>query len=166
MISAAVLDRTDTFSSDYAPGAGPFPLLEDVFDVYQANNDDVKSYRLREGVYIDSRLAMGSRLVTYEAVEASAGKTGVVTTAIPAIGLIERETLLPRDAANSDPENGYTIQSKRWQGRITTTDGSELNSIGTGRAVRVLIRALKIFGNPDNVADYDSWLSPPFQLTR
>lgn len=168
MISAPILDRSDIFASDYADVTSTltFPLLKDNSGAVQASDNTVKSYSLRAGVTVAGRLAMGSREVLYDVVEAAAGQTGLVTTSLPTIGRIEQEPVVPRDNAVDDPDNGYTVRELKWRGLVASSGGDGSTTVGFNRPVRILVRALKIFGDSANAADYDSWLSPPFQLTR
>ncbi|TFK50631.1 subtilisin-like protease [Heliocybe sulcata] len=77
---------------------------------------------------------------------------------VPIVGTLAEYDYVPRnsDASTSD-DNGYNTYA---------FTGSFAN--GTKIAVgeyKVLMRALKVAGNPANEADYETWLSPAFGVT-
>ncbi|GAA5924678.1 hypothetical protein JCM10213_000413 [Rhodosporidiobolus nylandii] len=68
----------------------------------------------------------------------------------------------PRDYLLNFP--GFSDYEIEFNGTYTDTTGKSAKVVA-GKSYRMLIRALKITGNPLLSGDYDSWLSPPFSFT-
>ncbi|ORY84131.1 peptidase S8/S53 domain-containing protein [Leucosporidium creatinivorum] len=82
---------------------------------------------------------------------------------VPTIGSIYSTGLAARDyLLNFD--GGFTDYELPFDGTYTTSTGGSAQA-STGVSYRVLLRALKITGNPTNEDQYESWLSPPFSFT-
>ncbi|KAG8877642.1 hypothetical protein FRB97_003234 [Tulasnella sp. 331] len=76
---------------------------------------------------------------------------------VPIIGALQQQTYVSRNTLDV-PENGglstFTFSNKTLPSGATVPDGS----------YRILMRALKITGNPTNEVDYQSWLSPVINI--
>ncbi|CAE6445476.1 unnamed protein product [Rhizoctonia solani] len=79
-------------------------------------------------------------------------------SAVPTLGTLSQERYIPRNsAATTAEESGYYVVP--------------INQYANGTAIpngtyRILLRVLKITGNPDQEEDYETWTSPTIVVSR
>ncbi|KAJ8079357.1 hypothetical protein PM082_021861 [Marasmius tenuissimus] len=99
------------------------------------------------------RLAFGTSKLEIDLVPASLDLVNLPNP-VPSIGKLFNDTYLTRDIKSSDPDDDlYALDLNN----EATFMNETLLPSGT---YKVLIRALRVTGDPDRPEDYDQWLSP------
>ncbi|GAA6041120.1 hypothetical protein JCM8097_004125 [Rhodosporidiobolus ruineniae] len=84
---------------------------------------------------------------------------------VPTLGRVYAPDYVPaRDYVLNYPGSGFTDYEIPFDGTYTDKNGASATAV-TGTSYRMLLRALRITGNPELSSDYDSWLSPPFSFS-
>ncbi|EJU04161.1 subtilisin-like protease [Dacryopinax primogenitus] len=155
--AAHIIDNTDTY---WGPGY-TFPLLTD------ANENNINYTDLKTEYFtmtpddqptLNFRFLFGTVIAYVDLVSASLnlqrrGKSSF--RGLPLLGNILELDDYPRSSSATDaPDNGY--YPFQWNG--TCANGS----YAANGEYKMLLRALKVTGDPSNDADWEAWLSPIF----
>ncbi|KAK4704110.1 hypothetical protein P7C70_g2106, partial [Phenoliferia sp. Uapishka_3] len=182
LIDVPVMDTTDTV---YGEGYS-YPLLA---------NTDIQlihaSYSLGDGPVLISRLAMGTPLYTVDLVLASTSFVGTIPTdnnapagtvtkrsmvrvnrrgervlasSVATVGNFLTYTYSNRDALVSGDTYPYTDEENRFNGAYQKDGKTHTATVGV--SYRLLLRVLKITGDPLYEDQYESWVSPSFTFTH
>lgn len=164
--NAKIIDNTDEFFG--------FPLPA-IVDTAGEPQSDARNYTFVDGDFPTFlfRLAFGSRSVRLELVDAAASESESVNqrrAAPPFISFPESESNSVASFADAGPAG--TLMGMQWTPRNDEAGVNPYNSLALetatfadGTAIpngtyRLLLRALKVTGDPVNEADYETWLSP------
>ncbi|KAG8953400.1 hypothetical protein FRC04_002242 [Tulasnella sp. 424] len=145
-----IWDRT----TDYFPVAGPF-IIDPAGNV---QNKPV-TYKWRNSTdypAVVSRRLAGSPLVQIDLVNPDLRLTDPAPK-VPIVGSLQKNTYVGRNTNGSLENNGISVFG------LQTPTFSNGTTIPNGK-YKILLRALRIKGDPTKKFDYDSWLSPEIDI--
>ncbi|KAL0952205.1 hypothetical protein HGRIS_008814 [Hohenbuehelia grisea] len=163
----SVLDNTDGYFGVKLPvgiDAGATPISSESVSNFSMSGSDVPTFLYR--------LAFGTPLVRFDLVDKNIKFKPTIAkrdwlswlwpweddvTDVPTIGPLQELSYVPRNShlttRQDNGYNGFPFDGKF--ANFTRVENGEY---------RVLLRALKVTGNPKRANDYESWLSPVFTI--
>ncbi|KAL0953072.1 hypothetical protein HGRIS_007272 [Hohenbuehelia grisea] len=161
-----ILDNTDSFFGE------KLPLMMDMFGGPVKEQSALSNFSMQwiDVPTIVYRMAFGSPMVRIDlcdkdvAVKPTLTKRGWLSwlwpwgddeTDVPTIGSLQELSYVPRNShLTTKQENGYN-------GFVFDGKFANMTRVENGE-YRILLRALKVTGDPRKSSDYESWLSPVF----